>query len=188
MDEKYLWISAIVAILLIMLFFNRKVRLLALIKEQLLIFKNDKTKKTSIWDIVCFIGFPLIVALILVFKLNFTIDNDLATLLTTVFAIVFTVLFGFAAIMISKINSGNKVEKQVAEETFVSIVSSTILSLIAAVLSIILTHITTTTVVQTDFTILIQILSVITIALSLIIIMLILMITKRTFYLYIRYK
>ena len=59
MDEKYVWISAIVAILLIMLLFNRKVRLLALIKEQLMVFKNDKTKKISLWDLACFLVFPL---------------------------------------------------------------------------------------------------------------------------------
>ena len=180
MDEKYVWISAVVAILLIMLLFNRKVRLLALIKEQLMVFKNDKTKKISLWDLACFLVFPLMIAAILVYKLNFTIDNDLATLLTTVFAIVFTVLFGFAAIMISKIDSENRVEKQVAEETFVSIVSSTLLSLVTAIISIFITQANNTTVLQ--------FLTIAILALSLIVIMLILLITKRTFFLYVKHK
>lgn len=81
------------------------------------------------------------ISLILVYKLGFTIKNNLAELFTTVFSIVFTVLSRFAAIMISKIDSQNKTKKQVAEETFVSIVSSTILSLIVPVISIVLTQV-----------------------------------------------
>lgn len=180
MSDKYIWTIIVTAVLTIMLFFNRKVRLFALIKEQMLVFKNDKTKKLSIWDYVCFLVLPLIVAIILVYKLEFTIDDTLANLLTTVFSVVFTVLFGFAAIMIGKIDSQNKIEKQVAEETFVSIVSSTLLSLIAAVLSIALT--------QIDFLFCLQIISAVILTLSLIIIMLILLITKRTFFLYVKNK
>jgi uncharacterized membrane protein len=78
------------------------------------------------------------------------------------------------------ISSSNKIEKQVAEETFVSIVSATILSLFAAVASIVLT--------QTDSQLSLEIISAIILALSLIIIMLILLITKRTFLLYVDNK
>lgn len=176
MSDKCIWIFATVAILIIMLLCNRKVRLFALIQEQMLVFKNDKKNEKSPWDYICFLVFPVIVALILVFKLDFIIDDDLANLLTTVFSIIFTVLFGFAAIMISKIESQNKIEKQVAEETFVSIVTSTILSLIAAILSISLT--------QINSAICLQIISAVVITISLVIIMLILMITKRTYLLY----
>ena len=180
MKDKYIWIILVVVILINMLFFNRKVRLFSLIKEQLLVFKNYKTKKVSLWDCFCFLVSPVIVSLIFVFKLDFTIDDDLANLLTTVFSVIFTVLFGFAAIMISKIESPNKIEKQVAEETFVSIVSATVLSLFAAVASIVL--------IQTNCHLCFQIMSAIVLALSLSIIMLILLITKRTFFLYIDNK
>lgn len=124
--------------------------------------------------------FPLGVSYICTCKLNFVIEDDLAELLTTVFSIVFTVLFGFAAVMVSKIDSDNKKEKQVAEETFVSIVSSTVLSLIAAVLSIILT--------QIKNVLCLQIISAALVTISLVIIMLLLLITKRTFYLYVNNK
>ena len=180
MKDKYIWIILVVVILINMLFLNRKVRLFSLLKEQLLVFKNYKTKKVSLWDCFCFLASPVIASLIFVFKLNFTIDDDLANLLTTVFSVIFTVLFGFAAIMISKIESPNKIEKQVAEETFVSIVSATILSLLVAVASIVLT--------QMDVHLCCQIMSAIVLALSLIIIMLILLITKRTFLLYVDNK
>ena len=180
MKDKYIWVILVVVMLINMVLFNRKVRLFSLVKEQLLVFKNYKTKKVSLWDYFCFLASPVIVSLIFVFKLNFTIDNVLANLLTTVFSVIFTVLFGFAAILISKIESSNKIEKQVAEETFVSIVSATILSLFAAVASIVLT--------QTDSQLCLEIISAIILALSLIIIMLILLITKRTFLLYVDNK
>lgn len=180
MNDKNIWTISVALILVTMLLFNRKVRLFSLIKEQIHVFKNDKKKRMSPWDFICFLVFPLIVAIILVFRLDFTIDDNLASLLTTVFSVVFTVLFGFAAIMISKIDSQNELEQRVAEETFVSIVSSTILSLIAAILSIILT--------QIDSTLCLQIISAVILTLSMIIIMLILMITKRTFFLYVDHK
>ena len=52
MNDKYIWTIIVTAVLTIMLFFNRKVRLFALIKEQMLVFKNDKTKKLSITSAV----------------------------------------------------------------------------------------------------------------------------------------
>ena len=180
MQSKYIWILAVFILLCIMLFCNRKVRLWSLLIEQIRVFRNDKKKRISLWDCICFLVFPMVISLIFVYKLGFTINNNLAELLTTVFSIVFTVLFGFAAIMISKIDSQNKAEKQVAEETFVSIVSSTILSLIAAVLSIVLT--------QVKSVICLQIISSGVITISLIIIMLLLLITKRVFLLYVDRK
>lgn len=180
MQSKYIWILAVFILLCIMLFCNRKVRLWSLLIEQIRVFRNDKKKRISLWDCICFLGFPMVISPIFVYKLGFTINNNLAELLTTVFSIVFTVLFGFAAIMISKIDSQNKTEKQVAEETFVSIVSSTILSLIAAVLSIVLT--------QVKSVICLQIISSEVITISFIIIMLLLLITKRVFLLYVDRK
>lgn len=174
------WIVVICVLLICMLFCNRKVRLFVLIKEQLKVFRNDKKKTISLWDYFCFFLLPIVISLIVVVKLDLTISSNLAELLTTVFSIVFTVLFGFAAIMVSKIDSQNQTEKQVAEETFVSIVSSTILSLMAAVLSIILT--------QIENVLYLQIISVAVVTISLVIIMLLLLITKRTFYLYINNK
>ena len=120
------------------------------------------------------------VALISVFKLDFIVNKDLADTLTTVFSIIFTVLFGFAAIMIGKIDSENKTEKQVAEETFVSIVSSNVLSFGATVLSIVVS--------QFENTVCLQIFSSLLLMTSLMIIMLVLMITKRTFVLFVKHK
>lgn len=180
MQNNYVWIIVVSVLLILMLFFNKKVRLFDLIKEQIQVLKNAKTNKISFWDCICFWIFPLVVALILVFKLDFIVNNDLADTLTTVFSIIFTVLFGFAAIMIGKIDSENKTEKQVAEETFVSIVSSNILSFVAIVFSIVVS--------QFENTVCLQIFSLLLLTVSLMIIMLVLMITKRTFVLFVKHK
>lgn len=82
--------------------------------------------------------------------------------------------------MISKIDSQNETEKQVAEETFVSIISSTILCLISAVLSICLTQVKTA--------LYLQLISSAVLMVSIVIIMLLLLITKRVFILYVQHK
>lgn len=176
------WITVICALLCCMLFGNRKVRLSLLIKEQLKVFRNYRMKRISLWDCVCFFLFPIVISLIFVFKLGLTVSINLAELLATVFSIVFTVLFGFTAlfgfttIMISKIDSQNRIKEQVAKETFVSIVFSTVLSSIAVVLSIILT--------QVRNALCLQIISVAVVTISLLIIMLLILIIKRIFNLY----
>ena len=180
MQDRNIWIFTAIALLFIMLFCNRKVRLWAVLKEQISVLRNAKIEKVSIWDCLCFVVFPWVVSYICTCKLNFIIKEDLAELLTTVFSIVFTVLFGFAAVMVSKIDSKNITEKQVAEETFVSIVSTTLMSLIAAILSIFLT--------QIGSKIILKVISIGVLGSSLIIIMLLLLITKRTFFLYVDNK
>lgn len=180
MQDRDIWFLTAVVLVLVMLLCNRKVWLWAVLKEQIRVFRNAKKEKISLWDCLCFCVFPWVVSYICTCKLNFVIKEDLANLLTTVFSIVFTVLFGFAAVMVSKIDSENKTEKQVAEETFVSIVSATLMSLIAAILSIFLT--------QIESKMILKVISIGVLGSSLIIIMLLLLITKRTFFLYVDNK
>lgn len=163
-------------IICVMLFGNRKVRVHEIFIKQYLVFKNDKNSKISPWDIICFIILPIILAVIITIGFNCVIESKLASVMTTVFAFVFTVLFGFAAILVGKMNSGNDLEEQVVKETFVSIMTSNILSLISAIISIIL-MVTVNEKVRV-------ILSICTYSLSFIIIMLLLMISKRTFKIY----
>lgn len=180
MTNQNIWVIITGVLLLIMLFGNRKVRLLKIIGEQIKVFRNAKTDKFSVWDFSCFVIFPIIVAIVVVFKLKIIISVDLAEIFTTVFSIIFTVLFGFATILVAKIESNKKLEKEVAEETFVSIITSTTLSLIAGVLSIVLT--------QVNNLMAKEIISIIILSASFMIVMLLLLITKRTFLLYIDNK
>lgn len=180
MNNHNIWGIFVGILLFVMLFGNTKVRLTKIICEQIQVFENDKTKKFSFWDFFCFIIFPIVVAVVIVLKLKLIISVDLAELFTTVFSIIFTVLFGFAAILVAKIDSKKELEKKVAEETFVSIITSTTLSLIAGVLSIVLTQVNNTTMKE--------IISIIVLSASFMIVMLLLLITKRTFLLYVDNK
>lgn len=176
MAIKWILIVASVIILFVMVLGNKKVRMFPLLISQIKVFKNAKTNKISIWDIICFVLMPVVLAVILTIGFGYRIDIVLAGVLTTVFAFVFTVLFGFAAILVGKIDSENAIEKQVVGETFVSIMTTNILSLLAAILSIVL-FFSTIEIVS-------LIISVVIFSFSFIIIMLLLMISKRTFLIY----
>lgn len=176
MYGKAVLVIATTVIILLMLFGNSKVRVFSVLVNQIKVFKNVKTEKLSWWDIVCFIIMPICLAIILTIGFRCIIDDDLASVLTTVFAFVFTVLFGFAAILVGKMESNNDIERKVVGETFVSIVSSTILSLLAAILSIII--------LETESEMAEKIISCVVYSFSFMIIMLLLMITKRTFLIY----
>lgn len=170
------WEIIVVVILAVMFLGNKKVRVYPILLEQIRVFKNAKTKKISPWDIVCFLIFPILLACIITLKMQLNIDEKLAEVFTTVFSLIFTILFGFAAILVGKMDSKSEIERQVVGETFISIVSATLLSLLSAALSVVLLKATDPRTVQ--------ILSVCVYSLSLIIVMLLLLITKRTFVIY----
>lgn len=176
MDVKGFLVIISVMIILLMLLGNPKVRVLRVLEDQIKVLKNAKTDKISLWDIICFIIMPIFLALIITFGFEQKIDDDLSSVLTTVFALVFTLLFGFAAILVGKIESDNDIERKVVGETFVSIVSATLLSLVSTILSVILHEATSKTIVK--------IISCIVYSLSFMIIMLLLMIIKRTLIIY----
>ena len=113
MYGKAVLVIATTVIILLMLFGNSKVRVFSVLVNQIKVFKNAKTEKLSWWDIVCFIIMPICLAIILTIGFRCIIDDDLASVLTTVFAFVFTVLFGFAAILIGKMESNNDIERKV---------------------------------------------------------------------------
>ena len=176
MPSKIILIVMAMVIVCMMLFGNKKVRILSVLIKQLQVFKNAKTDKISVWDIVCFIFFSIVLSVIITFGFGSIIDDTLAGVLTTVFAFVFTVLFGFAAILVGKLDCDNEIEKQVVGETFVSIMTSNILSLIASILSI--------AIIITGDEKAKLILTICVYSFSFMIIMLLLMISKRTFIIY----
>ena len=176
MPTKCIWSIIAVLIILIMLFGNKKVRVFSVFIEQLQVFKNARTKRFSPWDFICFVFLPIGLASVIVFGFQEMVDIELAGILTTVFSLVFTILFGFAAILVGKIDSKNSIEKQIVEETFISIVSATLLSLISVVLSI--------AIIKVKDTIILSMLSTVVFAISFMTVMLLLMIIKRTFIVY----
>ena len=176
MPNKIVLIAIAVVIVCAMLFGNKKVRVFSVLIKQLQVFRNAKTGEISIWDILCFILMPIALAVVCVLGFGYVIDAELAGVLTTVFAFVFTVLFGFAAILVGKMESSNKIERQVVGETFVSIMSSNILSLIATIISVAI-------IIKKNETVNV-ILSICIYSFSFMLIMLLLMISKRTLIIY----
>ena len=135
MVNKTIWVIITVIIALVMLF-NRKTRVTQILAAQLRVFRNAKTRKTSIWDSICFIVMPVIVAIIISFDLGWEINSDTFTgILALILVLIATALeFMFLA---RRTESDNKVKKQVMDETFVSILTSSVLSLFTAILSIV---------------------------------------------------
>lgn len=119
--------------------FNRKINVFKIITKQFSIYKNDKTKKYSIFDIFTFIVVPISMAIILVFLLEYSFLTTKADLFITVLSIVSTVLFSFLALLIEKKNnSDNKKEIQVSNETYISIIMTILYSMISIILLIVL--------------------------------------------------
>ena len=135
MVNKTIWVIITVIIALVMLF-NRKTRVTQILAAQLRVFRNAKTRKTSIWDSICFIVMPVIVAIIISFDLGWEINSDTFTgILALILVLIATALeFMFLA---RRTESDNKVKKQVMDETFVSILTSNVLSLFTAILLIV---------------------------------------------------
>lgn len=175
METRIIWVIITVIIALVMLF-NRKTRVTQILAAQLRVFRNAKTRKTSIWDSICFVVMPVIVAIIISFALGWEINSDTFTgILALILVLIATALeFMFLA---RRTESDNKVKKQVMDETFVSILTSNVLSLFTAILSIV--------VLEVYDSIAKKILTACIYSAVLMIAMLILMILKRIFALFI---
>ena len=119
---------------------------------------------------------PIILAGIIVIGYGCKIDNAIAEVLTTVFTFVFTILFGYATLLVGKLDSDNSIEKQVVGETFITIMTSNILSLLTVIISIVI--------INNHDNFIGLFLSICAYSFSFIIVMLLLMILKRTFIIY----
>lgn len=174
MLNKTIWVI-ITVIALVMLFGNRKTRVTQILAAQLRVFRNAKTRKTSIWDSICFVVMPVIVAIIISFALGWEINSDTFTgILALILVLIATALeFMFLA----RRTESDNVKKQVMDETFVSILTSNVLSLFTAILSIV--------VLEVYDSIAKKILTACIYSAVLMIAMLILMILKRIFALFI---
>ena len=171
-----LWVGISIFIVILMLFCNKKVRVFSVLLKLIEVFENAKTGKFSIWDFICFIIFPIILSSILVLKLNIGVSDELASTLTTSYSLVFTILFGFASLLVSKTSSENKIENNVVNETFVTIMISTLISLFLTIASVII--------IMTDNAFFLTILSIVIYSNSFILCMFLLMIIKRIYVIY----
>ena len=133
--KPYLIIGII--ILLFISLFNKKLNILKIIKQQFTIYKNDRTKKKSLYDIFTFFINPLCISILLVFVIDYKFIFDLSELVITILSIVATILFSFLALLIDKKRkSENEKVVQVSNETYISIIMTIIYSLVSLLLTI----------------------------------------------------
>jgi len=166
-------VTALTIACIFVMLLNRKINVATVFLEQLKVFRNNKTKKISLWDIISFILCPIFLSLIMVGWHAFYINRELAQILTTAFSLIFTLLLAFETILVSKKNSPNDIEREVINQTFISAVSASIFALVGIVLSIIIMFVANSLVVKVS--------TALILALSFMTIMLLLMIIKRTF-------
>ena len=126
-----------IIILFLVSIINKKLSVFKIIWQQFSIYKNDKTKKKSWYDIFTFFVNPAAISVLLLFVINYKFLIGFSELIITVLSVVATILFSFLTLLIEK-NNKDKNEKvtQVSNETYISIIMTILYSLIALILTI----------------------------------------------------
>ncbi len=136
-------IKVIVIFLSVITLFNSKIRITKILGGHFSSYENDKTNKTSYFDYVCFIVFPIILSCYLVFFKNFEIQD--INILLTVFSIFTALLFNFLMLIIqvkdNPIKDENKPEgfdedkyNKLVNQTYYNVSFAIILSILAIVI------------------------------------------------------
>ncbi len=124
------WPLVCAGIFLFIALFNRKTRLVHVLKEQFEIYKDDRNNKRDCRAIFSFIIAPIGLSIYISHNLDLSqITSHTDTIITT-FSLIATIPLSFLALLIDKITDKNKKEeKEVAQETFVSITLDIIYSM-----------------------------------------------------------
>lgn len=123
------WTIVCAGIFVIVTLINPKVRLIRVLREQLKIYKNDKSNGYYWLDILSFILVPLALAVIISVNLPLSEIINHAGTIITVFSLIATLPLSFLALFIDKILQSKK-EKEVAKETFVTITLDILYSMV----------------------------------------------------------
>ncbi len=115
-----LWQIICLVLLLLIIVFNPKIQLARIFVEQFKVYKNDKTHKISLFDILSFLIAPICIAILMSFSLPYEKVATSAGTIMTVFSIVATLLLSFLALLVDK-STTNQKEKEVIDQTFVTI-------------------------------------------------------------------
>ena len=106
--------------LLLIIVFNHKIQLTRIFVEQFKVYKNDKTHKISMFDILSFLIAPICISILTSVSLPYEKVATSAGTIMTVFSIVATLLLSFLALLVDK-STTNQKEKEVIDQTFVTI-------------------------------------------------------------------
>lgn len=134
---KYVLIS-VVAVLSIAILLNRKINIWKIIRRQFAVYRNDKTKSISVYDIFTFVVFPIIMAIALVFLIDYEFMSNRLDTMITILSIAATVLFSFLTLLMDKTKAeeGEKA-KQVSNETYVTIIMTILYALLSVIVLVV---------------------------------------------------
>ena len=113
--------------------FNPKIRLWKVFADQIKVYRNDRKNHISIWDICSFLIAPLGLSILVASSLSYAKVEQSSNMIITVFSIIATILLSFLALLIDKGADGSK-EKEVAQQTFVTITIDIIYSILVVLL------------------------------------------------------
>ena len=145
-----LWQIICLVILLLIIVFNPKIQLARIFVQQFKVYKNDKTHKISLFDILSFLIAPICIAILVTFSLPYEKVATSAGTIMTVFSIVATLLLSFLALLVDK-STTNQKEKEVIDQTFVTISVDIVYSIFVVLLFVLPDFIEFTDVIEKIF-------------------------------------
>ena len=130
------WPTVCSGLFLAIVLLNPKTRLLLVIREQIKIYKNDRTGRYYWLDFLTFILAPIGISAVVAMNLPLAQIVKHAGTIITVFSLIATLPLSFLALFIDKVLKTGK-EKEVAKEAFVSITIDIIYSMLVIAIIIV---------------------------------------------------
>lgn len=136
--------------LLLIIVFNPKIQLTRIFVEQFKVYKNDKTHKISMFDILSFLIATICISILTSVSLPYEKVATSAGTIMTVFSIVATLLLSFLALLVDK-STTNQKEKEVIDQTFVTISVDIVYSIFVVMLFVLPDFIEFTDIIEKIF-------------------------------------
>ena len=136
--------------LLLIIVFNPKIQMTRIFVEQFKVYKNDKTHKISMFDILSFLIAPICISILTSVSLPYEKVATSAGTIMTVFSIVATLLLSFLALLVDK-STTNQKEKEVIDQTFVTISVDIVYSIFVVMLFVLPDFIEFTDIIEKIF-------------------------------------
>lgn len=136
--------------LLLIIVLNPKIQLTRIFVEQFKVYKNDKTHKISMFDILSFLIAPICISILTSVSLPYEKVATSAGTIMTVFSIVATLLLSFLALLVDK-STTNQKEKEVIDQTFVTISVDIVYSIFVVMLFVLPDFIEFTDIIEKIF-------------------------------------
>ena len=177
MDVRFWVCVSLLALSIILMLSNKKIRCLKLLEDLIKIFRNNKTNRISIFDLICFFVCPAVIGTSVVVGFDYYFSIEVSNALLTIFSILFTLLFGVTSLLTSTLDSSNSTKKKISNEAFTAVAFSMFSSLISLIIMIVYIVLLE----KISSIICFQVLSGVIIATALNMIMLFFMIIKRSY-------